>query len=98
VARIMGLSRQSVQQTADTLERDGHIMYHENPHHRRSKLMEISQRGREALAYVEQRHADWANEAGRSYTLENLQEAARLLLQVADRLEQNAAPSQNEEI
>src|SRR5690349_13656208 len=54
VARSMGLARQSVQQTADGLEQDGFIAYIENPYHRRSKLMQLTPKGRAALDIVEQ--------------------------------------------
>ena len=65
VARIMGLRRQSVQLTADTLERDGFIEYVDNPHHRRAKLISITKTGTRALRAVEERHATWANRLGK---------------------------------
>lgn len=87
VARVMGISRQSVQQTADALHRDGFIEYRENPHHQRAKLMVLTSKGREALAFVQQRHADWANLIGRRHSLNSLQEAVELLRKVGDSLE-----------
>ena len=72
VARIMGLTRQSVQQTADSLAEDGLIEYMENPHHRRAKLMVMTPKGRKALDYVVERHAEWANQIGRKHSLEGL--------------------------
>ncbi|MFC4075970.1 MarR family winged helix-turn-helix transcriptional regulator [Salinithrix halophila] len=89
VARVMGLSRQSVQQTADGLERDGFIEYHANPHHRRAKLMVLTNKGREALAYVKQRQADWANRIGRRHTLEDLRDAVAMLREISESLEQD---------
>lgn len=61
VARVMGLSRQSVQQTADALERDGLIAYEENPHHRRAKLMVITPEASAAMARIREVQAKWAN-------------------------------------
>ncbi|HEU5128606.1 MAG TPA: MarR family transcriptional regulator [Glycomyces sp.] len=60
-ARAMGLRRQSVQQTADALVRDGLAAYRDNPGHRRAKLLEPTPEGRRALAEVERRHAAWAD-------------------------------------
>ncbi|QYR21868.1 MarR family winged helix-turn-helix transcriptional regulator [Paenibacillus sp. sptzw28] len=96
VARVMGLSRQSVQQTADALEREGFIEYRENPHHRRAKLMALTPAGREALQYVERHHTEWANELGRSHSLESLQEAVTTLRKLSESLEQDAAAAGGE--
>ncbi|MDR6224189.1 MarR family winged helix-turn-helix transcriptional regulator [Desmospora profundinema] len=93
VARAMGLSRQSVQQTADGLERDGFIEYRENPHHRRAKLMVLTPQGREALQYVKQRQADWANRMGRRHSLEGLRDAVMILREVSENLEQDKRSS-----
>ncbi|SDK52450.1 DNA-binding transcriptional regulator, MarR family [Glycomyces sambucus] len=61
VARTMGLRRQSVQQTADALVRDGLAAYRDNPNHRRAKLIAPTPAGLTALASVERRHASWAD-------------------------------------
>ena len=89
VARIMGLTRQSVQQTADCLAEDGLIEYSENPHHRRAKLMTMTPKGRKALDYVVERHADWANQIGEKQSLEELRTAVTVLQQLRESLEQN---------
>lgn len=93
VARTIGLTRQSVQQTADGLEADGLIAYLENPHHRRAKLMTMTPKGREALDYVLHRHADWANRLGEQQPPAQLQAAVAFLRQVRGSLEREAAPS-----
>jgi DNA-binding MarR family transcriptional regulator len=75
VARLMGLTRQSVQQTADALERDGFITYAENPHHKRAKLIVLTAKGREVLRQVEARQAAWANRIGAGIDERRLQAA-----------------------
>lgn len=97
VARLMGLSRQSVQQTADALEKDGFIDYRENPHHRRAKLMVLTVKGREALEYVQQQQVDWANRIGRSQSLQGLQDAAATLRKVRESMEREMQSSPDEE-
>ena len=89
VARTMGLTRQSVQQTADGLEKEGFIAYAENPHHRRSKLMQLTPKGRAALDVVQQRHAAWANQIGGQHMVEALRTAADVLRQVRESLDQH---------
>ena len=94
VGRIIGLTRQSVQQTADSLAEDGLIEYIENPHHRRAKLMVTTPKGRKALDYVVERHAEWANQIGEKHSLEGLQTAVTALQQVRASLEQNRLRSE----
>ena len=48
IARNMGLVRQSVQRIADELAAEGILRSAPNPHHRRAKLVQLTQRG-EAL-------------------------------------------------
>jgi len=91
VARTMGLTRQSVQLTADALERDRFIEYVDNPHHRRAKLIAITEAGRSALREVEARHATWANRLGRQLDAGALRAAAEGLQQVREHLEQDLA-------
>ncbi|MCC3765043.1 MarR family transcriptional regulator [Glycomyces sp. TRM65418] len=61
VARTMGLRRQSVRQTADALVADGLATFHDNPCHRRARLLAPTDAGRRALAEVERAHAEWAD-------------------------------------
>jgi len=91
VARIMGLTRQSVQQTADALANDGFIIYTDNPHHRRAKLMTITPKGRKALDYLQQRQIDWANQASDTLSLEALKIAVTVLRQLGERLEAHSS-------
>ncbi|MER3553485.1 MAG: MarR family transcriptional regulator [Meiothermus sp.] len=87
VARLMGLSRQSVQQTADALEREGFTEYAENVRHLRAKLVDVTEKGREALRFVAERQAEWANEIGGKHELEDLQTALRVLRELRESLE-----------
>lgn len=88
VAREMGLTRQSVQRTADLLAADGMVEYTDNPHHRRAKLMKITPRGREALDYVEERQVKWTDQVGREHSQEDLRTAVTVLRRIRENLEQ----------
>jgi DNA-binding MarR family transcriptional regulator len=89
VARTMGLTRQSVRETADSLARDGLIGFVDNPHHRRARLMQLTAKGRKALDVVVGRHASWANRtAGEERSLLRTVAALR---ELRARLEQDAA-------
>jgi DNA-binding MarR family transcriptional regulator len=93
VGRIMGLTRQNVQQIADALAREGFIEYRDNPHHRRAKLLTITPKGQEALAYVSQRHAHWASQIGNQHALDTLRAAATTLRQVRESLQRDRQDS-----
>lgn len=95
IARTMGLTRQSVQQTADGLEADGLIAYTENPHHRRAKLLNLTAKGRAALDYVAREHAAWANRVGGERTTENLRAAVAVLHQLRASLDGAVPPTPN---
>jgi DNA-binding MarR family transcriptional regulator len=90
VARTMGLARQSVQQTADALERDGLIEYRENPHHRRAKLMCLTPAGRDALDDVQDWHAGWSARIGGQLDPESLRAATELLRRLGEQLERDS--------
>jgi DNA-binding MarR family transcriptional regulator len=92
VARAMGLTRQSVQQTADAMARDGFVEYVENPHHQRANLISITPRGRKALAEVERRHATWANRLGARMSAGRLRTLAKGLAELRTYLEEEVPP------
>jgi DNA-binding MarR family transcriptional regulator len=64
IARAMGLTRQSVQRTADRLAAEGVVSYVDNPAHRRAKLVALTPRGRSILDGISQRQVVWANDLG----------------------------------
>ena len=89
VARTMGLTRQSVQRTADLLAADRLVRYTDNPHHRRAKLMTITPEGQQALDHIQKRQVRWANRIGGQHDPEQMRTAAAVLRQLRKRLEQD---------
>jgi DNA-binding MarR family transcriptional regulator len=87
VARTMNLARQSVQQTADGLAADGFITYVDNPHHRRSKLMQLTPSGRAALDDVWQRRAVWVDAVSAGLTVDEIRTAIGLLQELRGRID-----------
>jgi DNA-binding MarR family transcriptional regulator len=88
IARNMGLTRQSVRETADALVRDGFASYVDNPHHRTAKLLTLTDAGRRALRDIEKRHAAWANRLGGKLTHAALQTALAELKRARELLEE----------
>ncbi|MFE5712859.1 MarR family winged helix-turn-helix transcriptional regulator [Streptomyces sp. NPDC056501] len=60
IARVMGITRQSVQRIADLLVREGLAAYEPNPAHRRAKLLTPTEAGRTAIARIGPGHAELA--------------------------------------
>jgi DNA-binding MarR family transcriptional regulator len=92
VARIMGLTRQSVRETAAALEAEGLIEPKDNPHHRRAKLMAITEVGRRRLREVEARQASWANRIAARLPRATLATLVAAMQQLGDALEAEEAP------
>jgi DNA-binding MarR family transcriptional regulator len=64
IARVLNLTRQSVQRVADVLEQDGLAEYHENPAHRRAKLLRLTPTGSAALRTIQAVQQPWADALG----------------------------------
>ncbi|MBE1605027.1 DNA-binding MarR family transcriptional regulator [Actinopolymorpha pittospori] len=88
VARAMGLTRQTVQQTANSLAHDGMITFQDNPRDRRARLLTLTPRGTSALREVERRQAAWANQISSRLSLSELRAASSTLRDLGDLLEE----------
>ena len=87
VARTMGLTRQTVRETAASLVSQGMLSQQDNPHDRRARLLVLTPRGRSALRSVERRQATWANQVAARATLTDLRSATGILRDLGDLLE-----------
>jgi DNA-binding MarR family transcriptional regulator len=90
IARIMGLTRQSVQRTADLLVQDGLAAYEDNPDHKRAKLLRLTSSGQSALDIIEAAQLEWANRVGERIALADLERAKTSLERLREAL--NAVP------
>lgn len=59
VAERLGISRQAVQRVADDLHADGLLRFVDNPEHRRSPLVELTDVGRETLTAISIAARSW---------------------------------------
>jgi DNA-binding MarR family transcriptional regulator len=87
VARRLGLTRQSVQQTANSMAREGFLAFRANPHHSRAQLLAITGRARVALDALRPREIEFANLMGRRYSLDALRTAVDVLRQTREAIE-----------
>ena len=88
VARIMGLARQSVQRSADELERSGLITFGSNPHHKRAPLTLLTHKGRMAFDEITRKQVPWVNALARDFDAGAIVAAVGLLKALREKLEQ----------
>ena len=88
IARRLGLARQSVQKTADSLVESDFTRYVLNPDHARSPLLEPTETGRSRLLELERRAADAGHaELARQFEPEELETALEVMRAIRDGLE-----------
>lgn len=87
LARNMGLSRQAVQRLVNEMERDRLVRLAPNPHHKRAKLVVMSDKGRAAFDAAMARQRPWAAKLARGVSAGDLTSAVSLLRLVRERLE-----------
>jgi len=87
IARRMGLTRQSVQALANRLLADGLLAASENPDHRRSPLLGLTDAGDERYAALQRRQARWIDGLAAGLEPAELATAARVLQRLTDRLD-----------
>lgn len=90
-ARVMGLTRQSVQRLATAMIAEGLIEPTANPRHARAPLLSLSPKGRSAYAAAARRQVPWARTLAKGLSQAQLESTADLIATLASRLEQQAA-------
>jgi hypothetical protein len=83
----MGLTRQAVQATVNRLLGEALLEAGENLDHRRSPLIRLTERGHQEYTAVDRRQIRWINELSAGLEISDLTNAARLLRELSDRLE-----------
>lgn len=79
IARVLGQSRQAVQRITDVMVEDKLLEYHDNPKHKRSVLVLLSEQGKEIYNTLREVQDPWAIEATEEIPVEELETALRLI-------------------
>ena len=79
IARVLGQSRQAVQRITDVMVKDGLLEYTENPRHKRSVLVLLSQHGKNVYSTLREVQDPWALDATGEIPSEELETALRLI-------------------
>ena len=89
VARERGLTRQSVQQIANSLVRDGFAKFQDNERHKSSKLLTPTGKGRSVVLAMNQRSIAWVNKVGAKVPLADLKTTLEVLTRLREHLEKD---------
>ncbi len=91
IARNMGLKRQSVQRLVDVLSEQGILELEDNPHHRRAKLVRLSESGQRKYEQISKIQVRWVSSVSRDVDVQALSAAVTLLRNLEVRLQQPTA-------
>ena len=86
MARRLGLARQSVQRVSDRLVDSGLARYEANPNHRRSPLVQLTDKGTAALKTLDRDLASWESDLGEDFELEELETTLQVLRSLREAL------------
>jgi len=84
IARVMGITRQSVQRIADLLVDQGLAEYLPNPAHRTAKLLGSTEKGRDAVRRIVPAHAELAGRLAAELGVEEFAVTLRVLTRLSD--------------
>jgi DNA-binding MarR family transcriptional regulator len=86
IARMMGLSRQSVQRSANALHNKGIVAFMDNAEHKRAKLVTFTDKGRMVMDLVTRVQIAWANDIASKFEESEITAATRLMRRLAGKL------------
>jgi DNA-binding MarR family transcriptional regulator len=87
LARDMGLARQGVQRIVNELAQEGVVVLQDNPHHRRARLVLMSDRGRQAFDAAVGSVTLWADALADGIETGSLVSAGKVIETLRKRLE-----------
>lgn len=87
LARNMGLARQGVQRIVDEMAEEGIVAFRSNPHHRRAKLVLLTERGEKLYAVADRLQKPWARGLAEGESPARIVAATRLLAALRAMLE-----------
>jgi DNA-binding MarR family transcriptional regulator len=79
IARVLGQSRQAVQRITDVMVEDGLLQYQQNPKHKRSVLVTLSEIGKDIYNTLREVQDPWAMDSTEDIPVEELETALRLV-------------------
>jgi DNA-binding MarR family transcriptional regulator len=88
IAKLKSVTRQHIQLLVDALAEAGLAAVKENPAHRRSSLIVLTEKGRRAFAKMRAREAPIVDELAASFDAQELERAVAVLARLAARIDE----------
>ncbi len=88
IARLKGVTRQHIQLLADALAEAGLATVKENPAHRRSSLIALTDKGKRTFAKMRAREIPVVTSIANEFDAQDLEHATALLTRMAARLDE----------
>lgn len=83
IARIMGQSRQATQRVTDIMVKDGLLTWLDNPNHKKAKLVNMTEKGKEAYSLLDKKQEEWAESGAEGIERDELDKALITLQKMA---------------
>lgn len=83
IARIMGQSRQATQRVTDIMVKDGLLTWLDNPNHKKAKLVNMTEKGKETYALLDKKQEVWAESGAEGIERDELDKALITLKKMA---------------
>ncbi len=93
IARSMGLTRQSVQRIVDLLAARNFVYMEPNPHHRRAKLIALTEEGEQVYLQAQKRQLPWSEGLEAGLSQDSIIAAVELLKSLEGQLSQQKSSS-----
>ncbi|WP_240233189.1 MarR family winged helix-turn-helix transcriptional regulator [Devosia lacusdianchii] len=91
IARDLGTARQGVQRLVNELLESGFVQLEDNPHHRRAKLVCMTDQGRDAFRAIHKLQTPWVETLVQGMDTGEIAVAAQILQTLRTRLEQTSS-------
>jgi DNA-binding MarR family transcriptional regulator len=92
LARNLGANRQNVQRIVNDLSREELVAFEPNPHHRRSPLVVLTGKGRQAFDAAMRLQAPWINSLSNGLSVRDIETVHRVMTLLRRKLEGNDEP------
>ena len=89
IARTMGQTRQAVQRLVDVMCKDNILALHENPLHKRAKLVALTENGAGIYQQLDAMQIPWANSLASEVSKNDLETTLKTIQTLAKQLDDN---------
>ena len=87
IAKSMGLTRQAVQRLVDAMHKDGFLLFHQNPDHKRAKLISLSDLGKETYLKLYEKQSEWSIACSTGITQTELETTLSVLKRISNTID-----------